>query len=345
MSSPKVTIIIPTYNSKIYIAHCLNSVFDQTYRDFQVLLIDNDSQDDTADFVRRNYPRVNIIKNNKNLFFAKANNQGLRLVKTDYVVLCNQDIILEPTWLEEIMRTAEMDRYFRYGSFGGRLLKLKSINIEVGDFEKTDRIDSCGLLVCKNHRVVELGAGEPKDRFLQQQEVFGQSGALALFKREALEEAILKNDDHPNGDYFDGDFLFYKEDVDLAWRLQLMGRPSLFVPSAVAYHLRTLSGSDEDSLGRIIKARSQKSQLARYYSYRNHFLWLLADEFAANLLRYLPQILWHEIGKFFYILFFEPRNLKAIGEVLALSGRIRRKRKYIFSKCRVTAKEIRRWYK
>lgn len=345
MSSLKITIIIPTYNSKIYIAHCLNSIFEQTCRDFQVLIIDNNSQDGTADFIRGNYPLVNIIQNNKNLFFAKANNQGLRLAKSEFVVLCNQDIILEPTWLEAMMHAAEDERYRAYGGFGGSLLKLKAINLEVGDFQKTDLIDSCGLAVLKNHRVVELGAGQKRDKFLQRQEVFGQSGALALFRCDALEDVKLKYDDHPNGDYFDGDFLFYKEDVDLAWRLQLRGWASLLVPEAVAYHLRTFSGSEEDKLGRIIKSRSQKAQLAKYYSYRNHFLVLLADEFAGNLWHYLLPILWHELLKLIYVLFFETRNLKAIGEIILLSGRIRRKRKFLFSRAKIGAREIRRWYK
>ena len=345
MSSPKVTIIIPTFNCQIYIAHCLNSIFDQTYRDFQVLIVDNNSQDGTADFIRRNYPQANIIQNSKNLGFAKANNQGFRMTKTDFILLCNQDIILEPSWLEAMMHAADDERYLRYGSFGGRLLKLKSINIEVGDFEKTDKIDSCGLLVLKSHRVVELGAGEHRDKFLQRQEVFGQSGALALLRREALEKVMIKNEDHPNGDYFDGDFIFYKEDVDLAWRLQLSGWSSLLVPEAVAYHLRTLSGSEEDNIGRIIKSRSHKPHLAKYYSYRNHFLILFSDEFSANLLRYLPWIFWYELVKFFYILFFEPYSLLAIAKLLALSGRIRRKRKFIFSSARLGAKEISRWYK
>jgi len=345
MPNPKVTIIIPTFNSKMYIAHCLNSIFEQTWRDFQVLAIDNDSQDGTADFVRDNYPTVNLIQNSKNLFFAKANNQGLRLIKSEFVLLCNQDIILEPTWLEAIMAVAADPKYSRYAGFGGRLLKLKAINLEIGDLEKTDRLDSCGLLVLKSHRVVELGAGEKADKFLQRREVFGQSGALALFRREALEEIVLTNKDHPNGDYFDSDFLFYKEDIDLAWRLRLAGWASLLVPEAVAYHLRTLSGSEEDRLSRVIKMRSQKPQLARYYSYRNHFLVLLADEFASNLWRFLPQICWYELKKFFYVLFFEPRNLAAIGEALTLIGRIKRKRKEIFSRAKVGAKEIRKWYK
>jgi len=345
MSNPKVTIIIPTYNCKIYIANCLNSIFDQTCRDFQVLIVDNNSQDGTADFIRRNYPQANIIQNSKNLGFAKANNQGFRLTKSDFILLCNQDIILEPTWLEAIMHAAEDGRYLRYGSFGGRLLKLKCLNIEVGDFQKSDLIDSCGLLVLKNHRVVELGAGEHRDNFLQRQEIFGQSGALALLRREALEDVLIKDEDHINGDYFDGDFIYYKEDVDLAWRLRLRGWSSLLVPEAVAYHLRTLSGSEEDNIGRIIRSRSRKPNLAKYYSYRNHFLILLSDEYYANLFHYLPQILWYELMKFFYTLFFETRNLKAIAEILALSGKIRRKRKFIFSSAKISAQEIRKWYK
>ena len=342
--SHKVTIQIVTWNSLLVMPHCLHSIFEQTYKDFQVLVIDNNSQDNTVDFIRKNYPEVAVLHNNKNHGFARANNQGLMLLKSPYVVLCNPDIVLEPDWLEKTMAVAEDEKYKVYGGFGGKLLKLKLLVGDGGEVEKTTTIDSCGLKILKNHRVVEIGSGEPSENFVNQQEIFGHSGALALYKREALENCIIKNSDHNVGDYFDGDFFFYKEDVDLAWRLQLLGWKSLFLPEVTAFHLRTMSGSDKIQAWQIIANRRQQSRLAKYYSYRNHFLVLLGNEFWSNLLFLSPYIFWYELKKFIFILLFETSNLKAIGEVLRLLPRTLRKRKLIMGRAKVDATYFRDYW-
>jgi len=125
MDLPKVTIQIVTWNSMKYLPTCLKAIFDQSYKDFQVLVIDNNSMDETVDFIRKNYPEVAIFQNKKNMGFAKANNQGIKLLHSPYVLLCNPDIILEPDWLEKIMTNIESGEYSNIGSFGGKLLKLK----------------------------------------------------------------------------------------------------------------------------------------------------------------------------------------------------------------------------
>jgi len=287
---------------------------------------------------------VSVIENNKNLGFAKANNQGIRLFKSPYLVLCNPDIVLEPDWLEKIMTVAESEAGQSYQVFGGKLLKLNWLNIEVGEMEKTNLIDSCGFKVLKNHRVVELFAGEESQRAIDQQEVFGHSGALVVFRREALEQVALTDKYHSQGDYFDGTFFFYKEDVDLAWRLRLLGLRSLLLPRAIAYHLRTFPGSDRQNIPQLMNNRRRQSRIAKYYSYRNHLLMLLENEFLSNLLIFAPQIFWLELKKIIYLLFFETADLYAWVDVVKLLPEIRAKRRQVLGSAKLTAEAVRKWF-
>ena len=344
MSAFKATIIIVTRNSKVFMPSVLNSLAAQTFRDFQTVVIDNASSDGTAEFVRRNYPTVAVIENNKNLGFAKANNQGIRSFKSEYIVLCNPDIVVEPDWLEKIIAKAESEEGRQYDVFGGKLLKLKMIDVDAGEMEKTDIIDSCGLKVLKNHRVVELAAGESSESIAADQEVFGFGAALVMIRREALMQIALTDEYHPQGDYFDGSFFFYKEDIDLAWRLRLGGHRSLLAAAAVAYHLRTFSGSEKTGGLEIIKQHQRQSEIARYYSYRNHLLILCADEFASNKFRFGPQIVWHELQKFGYRLLFQPRELFAWAELIKMSRETRLKRRAVIGGAKITPEEIRKWY-
>ncbi len=343
MDFPKVTIQIVTWNSSKYLPLCLKSIFDQTFKDFQVLIVDNNSQDGTIDFLRRNYPEVAVFQNKKNFGFAKANNQGIRLLNSPYVLLCNPDVIMEPNWLEKIMAGAEAEEYKNFGSFSGKLLKLKMLNFELSEIEKTDIIDSCGLKILKNHRVVELGAWEGRDNFSEKREAFGHSGSLVLYRREALADTLIKTKNNPAGEYFDEDFFSYKEDVDLAWRLRLFGWPAFLLPDALAYHVRSMARSSGEKIWQIVKHRQRQSKIAKYYSYRNHLSLLLKNEFVENLIKYLPEIFWQEFKKAVYVLFFEWSSIKVWGEWLALAPKMLAKRREIFRRTKLTAEEIRKW--
>jgi GT2 family glycosyltransferase len=343
METVQTTFIIVTRNSKMLMASVLDSIYNQTRRDFQVAVIDNESSDGTVEFVRFNYPQVLVVDNNKNIGFAKANNQGIRMFKTPYLIFCNPDVVLDPNWLEVMMATAEAESNSNFDIFGGKLLKLKVLNSETGDMEKTDVIDSCGLKILKNQRVVELGAGEPAESFTDNREVFGHSGALFMAKRSVLESIILRDKFHQQGDYFDGNFFLYKEDIDLAWRLRLSGHRSLLVADAVAYHLRSASGSEHQGNLAIAKHRNQKSGLSKYYSYRNHWILLLEDSFFVNLIIFSPQIVWMEIKKLIYIVLFETRNIFALVEIIKMLPEVMSKRKAIFKEAKINAKEFREW--
>ena len=343
MSLPKITIQIVTYNSLNYLPGCLLSIFNQTYKDFQVLIIDNCSQDGTVEFVKKNYPEATVFQNNKNLGFAKANNQGIKLLHSPYVVICNQDIVLEADWLEKIIAAAEKEANEGFGSFCGKLLKMKVKDIEANEMEKTGLIDSCGLQILKNHQVIDLGAGKPEADFTGVKEMFGCSGALVLYRREALQEAMIKDEIHTQGEYFDEDFFMYKEDVDLAWRLQLLGWRSLLITPAVAYHVRSLDQTDNSSLTKIIKHRRHQHALFRYYSYRNHFLVLIKNRLRGNFWKFFLPVLWFELKKAVYMILFEWSSIKAWGETIKLWPKMRRKRKLIMSRKKVTSVYMRKW--
>lgn len=343
MDSPKVTIQIVTWNSLKYMSECISSILAQTYRDFQILVIDNNSQDGTVKFLKANYPEVTVFQNNKNSGFAKANNQGIKLLNSPYIVVCNPDIVLEPDWLEKIMAKVEDERYAQIGSFGGKVLKMKIIDQELNEIEKLDAVDTCGLKFFKSHRFVELGAGEPGNNFVNDQEVFGHSGSLVLYRRSALNDCLLITKEHPQGEFYDEDFFFYKEDVDLAWRLQLMGWRSILIPDAIAYHARSMSGSEKSSAWQIIKNKRGQSNFAKYHSYRNHFFVLLKNEFGANMVKFFPQIFWYELKKFFYTIVFEFTNLRAWWNAIVSLPMMLRKRKIIFKRAKVGPAYVRKW--
>jgi GT2 family glycosyltransferase len=309
------------------------------------LVIDNNSSDGSVEFIKNNYPEVTVFQNKKNIGYAKANNQGVRLLHSPYVIFCNQDIVLTNNWLETIMSKAESDEYASVGSFGGKLLKLKLIEGEVVPESRTDIIDSCGLKILRNRRIVELGAGKNEAEFNQSGGSFGHSGALVLYKRKTLEDILVKTKNTPKGEYFDEDFFSYKEDVDLAWRAQLLSWKSMFISGAVAYHARSASGSENISIKEMIKNRKKQSSFARYYSYRNHLLLLLKNEFGKNLFRDFWRIKWFEMKKSLYILIFEPRNIKVWFDILRMMPNMLTKRKEVMKKAKVTPKDIANWIK
>lgn len=160
----KVSVQIVTWNSLRYIFDCLESLMRQNFRDFSVLIIDNGSDDGTVQFVRSHYPTVSVLQNFKNLGFSRANNQGILLAKSQYVLVLNPDVILTDDFLQNLVAFA--DQQPKGGSFGGKILKLHSeaINLDdqMGPREaiKSDIIDAAGLEIFKSRRVINRGEGK-----------------------------------------------------------------------------------------------------------------------------------------------------------------------------------------
>lgn len=324
-----LTIIIVSWNSQKFLPHCLESIYSQTFKDFSVIIIDNGSTDGSIEFIKKNYPQAILLKNPKNLGFARANNQGLKLARGEYVLLCNTDIVLEKNFLDKIIETIKKDQ--NIASVGGKLLKAEWRQEELPTPQKTAIIDSRGIALKKSHQIIEIGANEPDQKLnVSETEVFGISGALVLYRRSAL-EAIKYQDE-----YFDENFFSYKEDVDLSWRLRLAGYTARVNQTAIAYHFRSISWD---------KARSLRSKFFNQLSYKNHFLTVIKNQTLKNLLIFSPHILWFEFKKIIYILFFEPATLFGLFLLIKQLPATLKKRKDIMSKHQINSKKISQWFK
>lgn len=343
----KVSINIVSWNSMKYLPELMRSIREQTFRDFSVLIIDNASTDGVVDFLREEYPEVTVLRNFNNTGFAPAHNQGIKYafaawrnepLEKHYVLVTNPDIIFTPKFLETLVGQA--DATPEVASFGGKL--LRAMRAGEGAFIETvrsDVIDSVGLRVMRNRRSVDRGQGEhDTGQYDRDTKIFGVSGALVLYRAQALEVVRVGEE------YFDNDFFAYKEDTDLAWRFQLLGLHSRYVPEAVAYHFRRAGGKEKSGPFEMLRNRKTKSPFINYLSHRNHPLMLVKNEHFTNLLLHAPWIVPYELVKFFSILIFEPRTLRAVKDFWKMLPRMLKKRSVIKSKSRVPASEIRKWF-
>jgi GT2 family glycosyltransferase len=246
------------------VSDCLSSIRRQKYPPelVKVIVIDNYSSDSTVAYIKEQYPEVKVIVNRRNIGFAAANNQGYFLAqkqRADYLVLLNQDTIVEPNWLDRLVRIAE--RSPKIGAVQPKLLLHPETHL-INSFGNS--IHLLGFAFCNHYR--ELSTRQTTDEF----ELPYGSGAALLLKMSALKKTGL----------FDPRLFMYHEDVDLGWRLRLAGYKIIFDPLAVVYHKYSYS----------------KAVYKMYYMDRNRWIVLLQNYRLATLLVISPMLLVMEIG-------------------------------------------------
>ena len=269
----EVRIIIVTHNNEDVLPRCLRALNEQTYRKWKLTVIDNDSSDNSLDSAKQMVPEARRIHLDTNTGFAKANNMAFEQSEEEYVFLLNPDCFLGPNYIQEMLRVMKENPCV--GSCTG-ILYLD---------ENFTHVDTSGLVITPWHKIEERKEESSS-------EVWGVSGAALFFRREAV-----LNADH---DLFDPWFVSYKEDADLAYRLQNSGWVSWCTDQAKAIHLRGVGKND---------ARSTRSFHNRYWSYRNH-LWILFKNVSART--WITKgifILVYELFKAVYLLAKEPKVL------------------------------------
>jgi len=217
---PRVTVVIPNWNGERFLGLCLGSLREQSFRDFEAILVDNGSVDGSRGFVGEHFPEVKVVPLGENRGIAAAFNAGIEASGAEYVVLLNNDTELDPGWLEALVRATE-DRP-ESGLFASRLV----------DFYDRSVLDGAGDAMRLSGLPYRLGHGErDRGRFDKPGYVFGACAAAALYRREMLDEVGR----------FDEDFVSYCEDGDLSFRAQLAGYRCFYVPGAVVYHMGSAS--------------------------------------------------------------------------------------------------------
>ncbi|MFZ5391368.1 MAG: glycosyltransferase family 2 protein [Patescibacteria group bacterium] len=342
----RLTISLVTHNGQRWLPYCLESIAKQTWQDFFFLIIDNGSLDRSVfiinDFLNKHSDfksRSRLIQHKTNVGFARAHNQALAWSDSQYVFLLNQDIKLSDSYLSDLI--GQLDKQPAAAAATGRLRRWILSAAEGGEISETDGkflIDSAGLFIKRSRRVQDRGAGQIDiGQYDKPSLVFGVSGAAPVYRRSALQAVAIGNE------ILDEDFFSYKEDVDLAWRLQRAGYAAIYWPAALAYHDRSLQSGQGWRAYRSI--RRQRLSLWRVYSWTNHLFVLLKNDSWFNLIRDLPWWGSYELAKLLYMLFLETSIFKkSLIRLLTLTPVMLKKRKILKTSWQRPASQIRGWW-
>jgi len=176
-----------------------------------------------------------------------------------------------------------------------------------------------------------------KGQYDNQTDIFAATGTMALINIKAIFDTLIQNE------MFDKDFFAYREDCDLAWRLQKNGWKAKFVPSAIAYHYRGMYGAQKLSIWRKLINRKSNNPFLAAYSTRNQLYVLLKNLTFGDLIFGLPWIAVGETGRVVYGMVFEPQTRKRLISGLRSIPSMLEKRKWIFKNAKVKEKEIRKY--
>jgi GT2 family glycosyltransferase len=251
---PFFSVIIPTFNGRHFLATLLPALAQQTFQDFEIIVADDASSDDTVAWVEANHPGVRLLVNRRNEGFAKSCNAAVDAAYGRFVVLLNNDTEPEPAFLAELATT--ICAHPEAAIVAGKLLL----------FDQRTRLHTAGDLlgvdgIPRNRGVWE----EDRGQYDGSPAIFGGCGGGSAFRREVWQAL--------GG--FDEEFWMYLEDADLAFRAQLLGWSAVFAPGARLYHHLSATGG---------------GVLASYYVGRNT-LWLIAKNMPGPLLlRNAPRI-------------------------------------------------------
>lgn len=218
----KSTIVIPNYNGMAYIENCMNAVYAQTVQEYEVVVVDNGSKDGSLLWIKEHYPQTKIIAFEENQGFCKAVNEGIKAAETPYVVLLNNDTIVECDFLRELEKA--MDEDLQAFSASAKMLVLKSPEL----------IDDAGDYYCALGWAFAEGKGKPEERYNKKKRVFAACGGAAIYRKKIFEEI----------GYFDENHFAYLEDIDIGYRAKINGYHNLYAPSARVLHAGSaVSGS------------------------------------------------------------------------------------------------------
>jgi len=251
---PLISVIIPNWNGAQYLPICLDSLRHQTYPQFEVIVVDNNSDDDSLPLMEREYPEVRVIPLKENRGYAGGVNTGIRAAEGEIIVVLNNDTEADPRWLAELW--AGLERHPEAGSATSKMLLFDQREVihSAGDFYTVGGIPG-------NRGVWQQDEGQ----FDTEQMVFSPCGGASAFRRSMLVDLESKGQQEA----FDEDFFAYCEDVDLGWRAQLAGYQCLYVPTAIIYHRLSATGG---------------GKIASYYTGRN-FIYILAKDYPTSLFR------------------------------------------------------------
>ena len=243
---PAASIIVINWNGVQHLPVCLNALRKQTVSNFEVIVADNASHDDSLQLLARDYPEVKVVALPENRGFTGGNNAGIRAARGEIIILLNNDTEVDAHWLEEIL--AAFERHPEAGLIASKmkLFDRRDTFHTAGDFYRLDGIPG-------NRGVWETDRGQ----YDREEYAFSACGGSAAYRKSMLDQIGL----------LDEDFFYSCEDIDLAWRAQLAGWKCVYAPKAIVYHKLSATGG---------------GATASFYDGRN-FIYVIAKDYPSSL--------------------------------------------------------------
>ncbi len=279
----------------------------------ELIHIDNGSSDESVSFVQADRQ----ILNAENRGFAAAVNQGIAVAGGEYVLLINPDAFLERDYVAKCVDALERADD-RFGMATGKLYRANEPNV----------IDTMGIRMTRTGRHLDIDR-EPRAESREPSEVFGVSGAAAIYRRTFIDDVSI------DGQFLDEDFHTYREDADVAWRGRLFGWRALCVPDAIGHHVRKVTPERRRSLPAFINMHSVK----------NRFLLRLKNEGLYLALRNAPFELPRDLVALAAVLTVERSSLPAFAWLWKNRRRILAKRREIQRRRRVSDRALASWFR
>ena len=217
--NPLVSIIILNYNAGNLLLNCVDSVFKSTYPNFEVLVVDNISTDNSHIVCKKKFEKIHLIENKENLGYCEGNNVGIRNANGEFVVILNPDTIVEPNWLNHLMSA--------YNEFGEGLYQPKFFSLN-----EKHVLQSTGNMLHIFGFGFAKDKGKIDDEKMESIEKINYASGTCLFTSKIVLDKIGLLDP----------FLFlYHDDLDLGWRAAHIGINSFYVPKSIIYHAESYS--------------------------------------------------------------------------------------------------------
>ena len=218
-------VVILNWKGRDYVGDCIRSVLGQTHADVGVIVVDNGSPDGSAEYIGSAFPEVQMVALPQNLHFARGTNAGVEAALRDpgckYVVTLNNDTKVDPEFVAELVKSVEADHV---GMVQAKLLFM----------DRPKVLNTTGVSPTRDGAGVDRGWNQRDEgQFDAATDIFAPTAGAALYRREVFDTVGP----------FDGDFVAYYEDLDLAWRARLAGWEARFAPRSVVYHMYSHSTS------------------------------------------------------------------------------------------------------
>lgn len=342
MREPLVTVQIVVRNGARYLARCLASVNAQSYPNYEVVILDNASEDATRDIAAQVCPQARLIAHPVNLGMWSGHEFLLPSARGTYVLCLSADVILHPAFMASSVAACEADPGI--AAVQGKLYQYDTAALESDGGELAMHlIDTCGFALSRGRRVINIGHGLPDGPAYQEpRDVLGVEGAAPFYRRAALEQCRV------HGHLWDPDFFWYGDDLDFAWRMTLFGLRQRFIPSAVAWHDRstTKGAARVPVVGQLARLRARRAipLHKRRLDWSNVRFAIIKNDRILDLLRDAPAIIAREVAVLGYTVLFEPRVLTELVRFARLLPRMLARRRSVMSRAVASPSSVRRHF-